>query len=316
MGEPVPDRLDGLVIGGGPAGLTAALYLARFKRRFALVDGGDSRASWIPSTHNFPVFSDGVSGVEMLERQRAHLARYDVKTLAGSVTALDREEGGFVATIERETGLPVRLRARRVLLATGSKDHPPPVPDLEAAMQQGLVRYCPVCDGYEASGQRVAVIGEGAHGLAEAIFIARTYSRDVTLLATGSRMQLTDADHARLAEHGVRVVVEPIAAMVAGDGRITAIRTAGGAEHAFDTLYSAFGLTIRSELAVSLGADHDENGALLVDAHNKTSVDGLYAAGDVVRGLNQIVVAMGHAAAAATDIHNRCEIPTEDEPGR
>ena len=79
-------------------------------------------------------------------------------------------------------------------------------------------------------------------------------------------------------------------------------------------LYSALGLTLRSDLGISLGAEHDQAGALLVDDHNRTSVTGLYAAGGVVRGLDQIVVAMGHAAVAATDIHNRCELPTEDEP--
>ena len=98
------------------------------------------------------------------------------------------------------------------------------------------------------------------------------------------------------------------------DDRIMALRTRSGAEHRFEVLYSALGLTLRSELALALGAEHDEAGALLVDDHNRTTVPGLYAAGGVVRGLDQIVVAMGHAAVAATDIHNRCELPTEDEP--
>jgi thioredoxin reductase (NADPH) len=252
----------------------------------------------------------------MLDQQRAHLARYGVQPKLGIVTALRLEEPGFVATIETEGAPPFELRARRVLLATGSVDQEPPIADLRAAMEQGLLRYCPVCDGYEARGQRVAVIGEGTRGLGEAIFMARTYSNDVTLLATGDRMRLSEQDQARLDEHGVKVVVEPVSTLVAGDGRISALHAVGAAEPAFDTIYSAFGLEIRSGLAVALGAEHDENGALIVDAHNQTTVSGLYAAGDVVRGLNQIVVAMGHAAAAATDIHNRCEIPTGDEPER
>ena len=98
--------------------------------------------------------------------------------------------------------------------------------------------------------------------------------------------------------------------------RITALRTGSGQEHRFEVLYSALGLRLRSELAVALGAEHDEAGALIVDGHNRTTVDGLYAAGGVVRGLDQIVVAMGHAAVAATDIHNRCELPTEEETNR
>ena len=108
---------------------------------------------------------------------------------------------------------------------------------------------------------------------------------------------------------------EPIAALDVEGDRIAAFRTGSGAEHRFEVLYSALGLAVQSDLALALGAEHDEAGALLVDDHNQTTVRGLYAAGDVVRGLSQIVVGMGHAAVAATDIHNRCELPTEDEPG-
>ncbi|MDF9789786.1 thioredoxin reductase [Methylorubrum extorquens] len=97
------------------------------------------------------------------------------------------------------------------------------------------------------------------------------------------------------------------------DARITRLCTASGDEHRFEVLYSALGLKLRSELALELGAEHDETGALLVDEHNRTTVPGLYAAGGVVRGLDQVVVAMGHGAMAATDIHNRCELPTEEE---
>jgi thioredoxin reductase (NADPH) len=109
-------------------------------------------------------------------------------------------------------------------------------------------------------------------------------------------------------------VREPVAELDIQDDRITTLRTRSGQEHRFEVLYSALGLKLRSDLGIALGAEHDEYGALLVDDHNRTTVKGLYAAGGVVRGLDQIVVAMGHAAIAATDIHNRCELPTEDEP--
>ena len=110
------------------------------------------------------------------------------------------------------------------------------------------------------------------------------------------------------------MVEEPVAALEVRGDRIAALRTGGGAEHRFDVLYSALGLEYRTGLALALGAEHDAQGALIVDGHNQTTVKGLYAAGAVVRGLDQIVVAMGHATVAATAIHNRCELPTEDEP--
>ncbi|CAO4150834.1 NAD(P)/FAD-dependent oxidoreductase [Methylorubrum extorquens] len=311
--EDLDKLLDCLIVGGGPAGLTAALYLARFERRFLVVDAGDSRASWIPTSHNIPVFADGISGPEILRRQREHLARYGSEVTHGSVTALRRVEGGFAASVEEAGGISREVRARRVLLATGADDVEPDLPDLPDAVRRGLVRYCPICDGYEARGKRIAVIGHGNRGLGEAVFVARTYSRDVTLLTLGQGMDLDVGERERVEKHGIKVVREPVTGLDTEAGRITVLRTASGEEHRFEVLYSALGLKLRSELALGLGAEHDETGALTVDEHNRTTVPGLYAAGGVVRGLDQVVVAMGHGVIAATDIHNRCELPTEEE---
>ncbi|GEP12398.1 NAD(P)/FAD-dependent oxidoreductase [Methylobacterium gnaphalii] len=200
-----------------------------------------------------------------------------------------------------------------MLLATGADDVEPDLPDLPDAIRRGLVRYCPICDGYEARGKPIAVIGHGERGLGEAVFVARTYSRNVTLLTLGQSMELDAGERERVGKHGIKVVYEPVIELGVEDGRITMLRTAGGEEHRFEVLYSALGLKLRSELALGLGARHDETGALVVDEHNRTTVPGLYAAGGVVRGLDQVVVAMGHGAVAATDIHNRCELPTEEE---
>ena len=315
MAQRSEDVLDCLVVGGGPAGLTAALYLARFKRRFLVVDEGSPRAAWIPTSHNIPFFAEGIPGPEILARQRAHAERYGVHVVAGSVAGLRKLPGGsFDAAIEEKGGAARQVRARRVLLATGAVDTEPELPDLPDAVRRGLVRYCPICDGYEARDRRIAVIGHGAHGLGEAAFVARTYSDDVTLLTLGRRLEL-DPEQREVAErHRIKVAEEPVAALEVQGERIAAVRTGGGAEHRFDALYSALGLEYRTGLALALGAGHDAQGALIVDDHNQTTVKGLYAAGAVVRGLDQIVVAMGHAAVAATAIHNRCELPTEDEP--
>ncbi|APX88170.1 pyridine nucleotide-disulfide oxidoreductase [Methylorubrum extorquens] len=305
--------LDCIVVGGGPAGLTAALYIARFERRFLLVDAGDSRANWIPTSHNIPVFADGISGREILARQREHVARYGAQAITGTVTGLLKAGNGFMAIVEDGNGPAREVRARRVLLASGADDVEPDLPDLPDAVRRGLVRYCPICDGYEARGKRIAVIGHGDRGLREAVFVARTYSRDVTLLTLGQGMDLDVGERERVEKHGIKVVHEPVTGLDTEDDRITVLRTASGEEHRFEVLYSALGLKLRSELALGLGAEHDETGALTVDEHNRTTVPGLYAAGGVVRGLDQVVVAMGHGAVAATNIHNRCELPTEEE---
>jgi thioredoxin reductase (NADPH) len=156
------------------------------------------------------------------------------------------------------------------------------------------------------------VIGHGDRGLGEAAFIARTYSDDVTLLTLGQGLRLDAEQQALARRHGIRLVEAPVSGLDLDAGRIAALWLGGAAER-FEVLYSALGLDYRTGLALALGAAHDATGALQVDAHNQTSVKGLYAAGDIVRGLDQIVVAMGHAATAATHIHNRCELPTEDE---
>jgi thioredoxin reductase (NADPH) len=126
-------------------------------------------------------------------------------------------------------------------------------------------------------------------------------------------MDLDAGERERIDRHGIKVVHEPVTGLDTKEGRITVLRTADGEEHRFEVLYSALELKLRSELALELGAKHDGTGALVVDEHNRTTVPGLYAAGGVVRGLDQVVVAMGHGAIAATDIHNRCELPTEEE---
>jgi thioredoxin reductase (NADPH) len=291
--------LDCVVVGGGPAGLTAAIYLARFRRRFRLLDGGRSRASWIPRTRNYPGFPDGLSGDDLLARMRLQAQRYGASVVKDRVEALDLVEGGFALTLRgRDT-----LRAKRVILATGVIENEPDLPDCMGAVERALIRICPICDGYEGVGKAVAVLGNSDHAAAEALFL-RTYTNQVTLVLVGEDIALSAARRAELEAAGIPIVHTPIRHVRIEEGRIRALDIGDGAIHAFDALYSAFGVTPQSALADAVGARRDSSGRLLVDAHQQTSVDGLFAAGDLVRGLNQIAVAAGEAALAATAVHN------------
>jgi len=285
-----------LIIGAGPAGLTAATYLGRFRRRTLVIDAGEPRACWIPLSHNMPGFPSGVSGADILKRMREQAEEFGAVIEPGRVERLARDGAGFTAQVQGR-----EIRARAVLLATGVVDHHPDLPGVERAVQRSLVRICPICDGYEATDKAVAVIGHDDKGARESAFL-RTYSDRVTLLHVGAPQALTR--HEELDRLGVELVVAPLETVALEQDRVTALGW-GGRTRAFDLVYSALGTSPNAELAQGLEARLAPDGRLEVDLHQATSVPGLYAAGDVVRGLNQIAVATAEAAVAATDIHNR-----------
>lgn len=192
-----------------------------------------------------------------------------------------------------------------MLLATGVIDVEPDLPDLPDALRRGLIRHCGICDGYEVTGHRVGVIGHGPGGLHEALFL-RTYTPHLTLLSLGTAVGLSPVQRRQAAEAGITFVEAPVASVrITPDGRVGALCVQGGVWHAFDTVYSALGSIARSDLAGRLDAVLDDAGCVVTDRHQHSSVDGLFAAGDVVQSLDQIGVAMGEAAIAATAIHNR-----------
>ncbi len=293
------EALDCIVVGGGPAGLTAAIYLGRFQRRFVVVDAGDSRAALIPKSHNHAGFPDGIAGQELIQRMATQAKKYGASIERGTVTALARDGEGFTAEVDGD-----RLRAHTLLFAAGVVDIEPALPNLERAIKRGLIRHCAICDGYEARGEKIGVIGHGEQGLGEALFL-RTYSDDITLLSLGEPLHPTPEHRARMEKAGIKGVEEAVRRVVTKDDRIAAVETASGKTFAFDTLYSALGSVPQTELLRPLGVDLTSAGCIRCADHQCSSVDGLYAAGDIVEGLDQISTAMGHAAVAAVAVHNR-----------
>jgi thioredoxin reductase (NADPH) len=284
--------LDCLIIGGGPAGLTAATYLARYRRAARVIDAGESRAKLIPSSHNYPGFK-GIGGHDLLARLRDQAITFGADIRDGEVTALASRNGGFAASVGKE-----QVEARFILMATGLIDEAPAITGGHEL--QNSIRYCPVCDGYEAMDRRIGVLGALEAAAKKAVFL-RTYSRDVSVFVTGSQWQESIAT--ALQASGIK--------LFASDGRVSVnkdvlrVSVSDGGSMEVDVLYPALGCIVRSCMALKMGASGDNVGCLQVDSHQQTSVRGLYAAGDVVTDLHQLSVAIGHAALAATAIHNQ-----------
>ncbi|HEY0490587.1 MAG TPA: NAD(P)/FAD-dependent oxidoreductase [Telluria sp.] len=290
---------DTLIIGGGPGGLTAAVYLRRFRRDIVVVDKGNSRLQLIPVTHNFPGFPDGIQGTQLLDNLRSQLGRYGGHITEGEITSLTRTDDYFTA--EFDGG---QFHARTVILSSGITDAGLPIENWREAVSSGAVRLCPVCDGFDVLDKRIAVVGEPGDCVAHALFM-RTFSNDVTLFERDASTCPVPADLQRLDEASIRRVESPLLGITMTDDMKPVLHTEDGEDHQFDVVYPMLGETARSTLAVALGAETTDCDKLVVDEYQCTTVPGLYAVGDVVRGLNQISVAAGHAAVAATRIHNR-----------
>ena len=291
-------NVDCLVIGAGPAGLTAAVYLARFRRSLAVVDGGQSRAALIPRSHNCPGYPDGIAGTELLKRLHAQGEKYGVSVKRAMVERLDAAQGGFVAELGAQ-----KIFARKVLIATGIVDKEPEMKGIKEAIREGCIRLCPICDAYDVIDRRLGVYGPPS-AWRHAVFL-RTYSPHIDFLVANGCDPADQEAREGLAAAGVTLVDEPVVEIAMDDRKRAVARTQSGELREYDVIYPSLGARPRSDLAARLGARLSESGEIVVDAHQHTSVPGLYAAGDVVDALNQISVGMGQAAIAATDMHNR-----------
>jgi thioredoxin reductase (NADPH) len=295
-------EVDCVIVGGGPAGLAASIYLARYHLAVATLDDGASRAALIPTTHNHAGFPDGIPGEELVARMRCQAENFGARIYRAKAEKIMARNGGF----DVDAG-EFAFTARKVLLATGVKNRRPPMPPgmHDEAVRRGLLRYCPVCDGYEVTDRRIAVLGSGEHALREAQFL-RSFSRDVTIVLPDAAAVFGPELKRQAADWNISVLSEPCGGLRIEAGAI--VLDAGAKPQSFDTLYAALGTDIRSELASAAGAKLSKDGAIVVDDHQMTSVDGLYAAGDVVVGIDQISNAMGQAGIAATAMRNSiCE---------
>ncbi len=290
------DILDCLIIGGGPAGLTAAIYLARFHRSCVVVDAGNGRATYIPQSHNYPGFPPGVSGSELVARLKEQALNYGARLEDGEVRRLETHGEGFRVSSDKCV-----YSARRVILATGIDDTLPDMPNVHDAIRASVIRLCAICDGYEVNGHSVGVYGEADTAIDHAVFL-RTFTDRVKVIVHGDSQACSVALD-KASRFDIELISDRVDDLRASD-RGVEVTTCKGESFHFDIVYPALGNTPRTMLVRDLGVECDEEGALVVDDHQRTSTPGLYAIGDVVVGLKQISVATGQAAQAATAVHN------------
>lgn len=296
--------IDCVIIGAGPAGLTAGIYLQRFLRDIRIIDAGSSRAALVPRTFNYPGFDEGISGHALLKRFRTQLEANGGRVMPGRVARVERTEDGLFSVVtESET-----LRSRTVLLATGvvDVDPDPEIEGFQAVKEDGLIHYCPICDGFEFTNERIGVIAREEHGVDEAIFIKR-FSADLTLIDIEGGTYLNNAAMERLTRADITLVQGKVSAMYTDESKRIHLHMDDGAQHSFDAIYCALGTEVRSELGTSMGALRNQQGYIVVNPHMQTGIEGLYAAGDITNHLSQISVATGQASIAATAIHNRLQ---------
>lgn len=291
---------DCLIIGGGPAGLLAATYLARYRRHIAVIDNGRSRAALIPTSHNYPGTQKGISGKKILENLRKQLQVHGIEPFTDTITHLKKDEKNnlFLATSKN-----CIFRSKKILLATGVSNIEPDLPNLKEAILNGFIRHCMICDGYEIIDKRVALIGYGKKVLEESLFL-KTYTQDITILTTGRPIYLSRQDVSLLENQQIKIITDSISDLIIKKNKITAFRLKSGTACNFDTIYSALGTIAHSDFTKALDIKLGKNHCILTDKSQQTSASGVYAAGDITTALDQISVAFGQAAIAATAIHN------------
>lgn len=290
-------RYDVVIVGGGPAGLSAALWLARYLHSVALIDSGDPR-NWQTRGINGFLGHPGIRPAEMRGAARDECRRHGVALIDGTVQSAEkRAEDEFVMRLD--TGAV--LTGRRLLLAIGIKDVWPRLPGLQPAFG-ATIHVCPDCDGYEARGARILVIGRGRRVASMALNLT-TWSDQIVICSNDADPDLEPAVLAKLDALDIPVIAERIECVHAVDGHVHAVELAGGMLLDCDRIFFSIAQYPADDLGVQLGCKRDENGQIVIDSAYHTSVMNVFAAGDIVPGPQLAIAAASDGAIAAMSIH-------------
>jgi thioredoxin reductase (NADPH) len=291
-----PGRREVIVIGGGIAGLSAAIYLGRAERDALVIDSGHSMAKWEPEVRNYLGFPDGVDGNDLLKYGRRQAKWHKVDFAQDEIKTVTRRKKGFFLRGDRAT-----YRTNRLLLATGIFHIPPRIPGVKECLGHSMF-FCKDCDGYRVRGKRIAICGANNDAVEYALGMLH-YSPCVVVATNGEKPHWS-RKHARwLKEYEIPVQLEKITRVDHRGCQVRGLRFKGGAEVKIDAIFTTRGDVFHTKLARSLGARIDRDGQIAVDQCMRTSVPRLYAAGCVTPANCQMIIAAGQGAAAAQAIN-------------
>jgi thioredoxin reductase len=301
---PSESTYDCIIIGGGPAGLTCAIFLARYRRRVLIVDSGKPRNYASRAIHGF-LGQHNITPGELLARGSAEAEAAGAEIC--HCVAERVEASGDIFEVTTTTGM---MRTRRVVLAYGVRDILPDIPDI-ASYYGGSVFHCPDCDGYEVRDKRVGVIGWGKKVVGLALELLQ-WTEDLTVFTDGHAREWTDEHHSKLLSLGIGVIDEKIISLVGEDGMVRAAVLSTGERVSIDALFFTIGVTRSCVLAENLGCQvDDERPNIIVDEHRQTSVEGIYAIGDLVPGSQLAITSAADGAIAAIAINKSLLPPSQ-----
>jgi len=292
-----PERYDVAVVGGGPAGLTAALWLARYLHSVVLIDSGDPR-NWQTRGINGYLGHPGIRPSELRGQGREECRRHGVVLIDEAVDRSDVEtDDGF----DLYTVSGAHYRARRLLLAIGIKDIWPTIPGLDPCFGASI-HVCPDCDGFEARGKKILVIGRGRRAVGMALSLT-TWTNQIVVCSHGHPPELDEELLAKLDALQIPVIDAHIERVHAKDGLVNSVEFGSGLQLDCDRIFFSIAQYPSDDLGIQLGCERDERGQIVVDQAFHTSVANVFAAGDITPGPQLAIRAAADGAVAAMSIH-------------
>jgi thioredoxin reductase len=288
---------DAVIVGGGPAGLTCAIFLGRYRRRVLVIDAGHPRNHASRAIHGF-LGQHGIAPGKLLERGRAEAKESGVEILPARVNTIERNGDLFDVT----TSSGDCVRARRVVLGYGVRDLLPDIPKVES--YYGItVHHCPDCDGYEASDQRIGVVGWGKSAAGLALKLLQ-WSDDIVVFTHGHPREWDKEMHSKLFAEQIDVKDERVIALEGKHKQVSAAVLSTGERVAVQRIFFTIGSERSTTLAEDLGCAVDpEKPNVIVDEHRRTTVEGVWAVGDLVAGSQLAITAAADGAIAAIDLN-------------